>query len=82
MDWTDWADPTYRDPNPGTINYNVLFQNVAKAGDTVLGAQGTDAQSVLANPQFNDVQTGDYTLDPNSSALTEGFNPNGVPLAP
>jgi hypothetical protein len=60
----------------------VLFQNVAKAGDTVLGAQGTDAQSVLANPQFNDVQTGDYTLDPNSSALTEGFNPNGVPLAP
>ena len=81
MDWTDWADPTYRDPNPGTINYNVLFQNVAKAGDTVLGAQGTDAQSVLANPQFNDVQTGDYTLAPNSPALTEGFNPSGVPLA-
>jgi hypothetical protein len=62
MDWTDWADPTYRDPNPGAINYNVLFQNVAKAGDTILSGQGSDAQSVLANPQFNNVQTGDYTL--------------------
>jgi parallel beta-helix repeat protein len=82
MDWTDWANPTYRDPNPGTVNYNVLFQNVAKAGDTILSGQGTDAQSVLTNPQFTNVQTGDYTLMPNSPALAEGFNPNGVPLAP
>jgi len=82
MDWTDWADPTYRDPNPGAINYNVLFQNVAKAGDTILSGQGSDAQSVLANPQFNNVQSGDYTLQPNSPALAQGFIPNGVPLAP
>ena len=82
MDWTDWANPGYRDPNPGTINYNVLFQNVAKAGDTALEAQGTDAQSVLANPQFNNVKSGDYTLMPDSPALAQGFNTNGVPLAP
>jgi len=82
MDWTDWSDPTYRDPNPGTINYNVMFQNVAKAGDTILGSQGVDANSVLANPMFNNAQTGDYTLQANSPAITAGFNPAGVPLAP
>jgi hypothetical protein len=37
---------------------------------------------VLANPQFNNVQSGDYTLQPNSPALAQGFIPNGVPLAP
>jgi hypothetical protein len=55
---------------------------VAKAGDTVLGAQGTDANSVLVNPGFTSVQTGDYTLQANSPALAEGFNTAGVPLAP
>jgi parallel beta-helix repeat protein len=82
MDWTDWTDPSYEDPNPGTVNFNVLFQNVAQAGDTVLGAQGTDANSVLANPGFTNAQAGDYTLLANSPALAEGFNATGVPLAP
>jgi parallel beta-helix repeat protein len=82
FDWTDGADPAYRDPNPGTINYNVLFQNVAKAGDTALGSQGTDTNSVLSNPMFNNAQTGDYTLQQGSPALAEGFVASGVPLAP
>ena len=82
MDWTDWADPTYRDPDPGTVNYNVLFQNVAKAGDTIFGAQSTDANSALANPMFANAQAGDYTLQPNSPAVAMGFTTNGVPLAP
>ncbi len=82
MDWTDWADPTYRDPDPGTVNYNVLFQNVAKAGDTIFANQSTDANSALANPMFANAQAGDYTLQPNSPAVAMGFTTNGVPLAP
>ena len=82
MDWTDWANPSYVDPNPGTVNYNVLFQNVAKAGDTVFGNQAVDSNSVLANPMFTNAQAGDYTLLANSPALVEGFVPAGVPMAP
>jgi parallel beta-helix repeat protein len=82
MDWTDWANPSYVDPNPGVVNYNVLYQNVAKAGDTIFGSQATDANSVLANPMFTNAETGDYTLLANSPALANGFDPTGVPLAP
>jgi len=82
MDWTDWANPSYVDPNPGTINSSVLFQGVAKAGDTVLGGQGSDANSVLSNPMFTNAQAGDYTLQANSPALAVGFTTAGVPLAP
>jgi parallel beta-helix repeat protein len=82
MDWTDWADPSYRDPDPGTVNYNVLFQNVAKAGDTIFANQTTDANSTLANPMFTNAQAGDYTLQSNSPAFAMGFTIAGVPLAP
>jgi parallel beta-helix repeat protein len=82
MDWTDWTDPSYVDPNPGTINSSVLFQGVAKAGDTVFGGQGADANSVLSNPMFTNAQAGDYTLQSNSPALAVGFTTAGVPLAP
>jgi hypothetical protein len=82
MDWTDWADPSYRDPDPGTVNYNVLFQNVAKAGDTIFANQTTDANSTLANPTFTNAQAGDYTLQSNSPAFAMGFTVAGVPLAP
>ncbi|MGD0631872.1 MAG: carbohydrate-binding domain-containing protein, partial [Terracidiphilus sp.] len=82
MDWTDWANPSYRDPDPGTVNYNVLFQNVAKAGDTIFGNQSTDAASAIADPMFADAQAGDYTLLPDSPAFGMGFTASGVPLAP
>jgi parallel beta-helix repeat protein len=82
MDWTDWADPSYLDPNPGSIDNNVLYQNVAKAGDSIFGSLPTDANSVLADPMFTNVQTGDYALQQDSPALTLGFNTTGVPLAP
>jgi len=83
QDVFDWSDGgTYIDPNPGLIDDNVLFQNVARAGDTVIGAQGVDAHSLLANPGFTNAQAGDYTLPANSPALALGFNPGGVPLAP
>lgn len=81
MDWTDWSDPTYVDPNPGVVDYSVLYQNVAKAGDTVFGAQSTDAHSQLTNPMFVNPQTGDYTLQANSPALSSGFVQESVPLA-
>ena len=82
FDWTNGADPTYRAPDPGTINYNVQFQSLAKAGDTVLGPQRTAANSVLFNPIFNSALTGEYTLQQGSPALAIGFNTNGVRLAP
>jgi len=83
QDVFDWSDGgSYLDPNPGVIDDNVLFQNVARAGDTVIGAQGADAHSLLANPGFTNAQAGDYTLQPNSPALALGFDPSGVPLAP
>ena len=81
MDWTDWTNPTYVDPNPGTVDYNVLFANVVKAGDTVFGTQLTDVHSQLVNPMFTNPQIGDYTLQPNSPALSEGFVQESVPLA-
>jgi len=82
MDWADWAQPSYVDPNPGIVDYNVLFQNVAKITDTVFGAVQTDLHSVLSDPAFSNAQSGDYTLLGNSPALANGFNPAGVPLAP
>ena len=82
LDWTDWTDASYIDPNPGIVDYSVLYQNVAKAGDTVFGSQQTDAHSLLTDPAFSNAQAGDYTLLANSPALALGFNPAGVPLAP
>jgi parallel beta-helix repeat protein len=82
MDWTDWTDPSYVDPDPGTVDSSVLFQSVAKAGDTIFGSERLDAHSVLTDPQFTNPQAGDYTLQPDSPALAVGFSTNGVPLAP
>ena len=80
QDMVDWSDPGYVDPNPGTVDYSVLYENVAKASDSAFGAQLTDTHSQLVNPMFNDPQTGDYTLQAGSPALTEGFVVSGVPL--
>lgn len=82
MDWTQWSDPSYVDPDPGTIDESVLYQNVAKAGDSVFGSQPVDAHSLLADPMFANVQTGNYALESNSPALSEGFSTDGVPLMP
>lgn len=79
-DWTDFGGSTYVDPDPGTVDYNVLYQGVARAGDAVFGNQTLDAHSVLSNPMFNNPQTGDYSLKPNSPALAVGFAQEGVPL--
>jgi len=70
------------DPDPGTVDSSVLFQSVAKAGDTIFGSERLDAHSVLTDPQFTNPQAGDYTLQPDSPALAVGFSTNGVPLAP
>jgi parallel beta-helix repeat protein len=82
MDWTDWTDPSYVDPDPGAVDDNVLYLNVPKAGDTVWGNQPLDAHSLLANPLFTNAQAGDYTLQPGSPAIALGFSVAGVPLAP
>jgi parallel beta-helix repeat protein len=81
-DWTSYSCPSYVDPTPGTIDYNVLFQNVAKAIDPVFGGATLDGNSVLTDPLFTNAAGGDYTLRLNSPAFTVGFSTSGVPLAP
>jgi parallel beta-helix repeat protein len=80
QDMVDWSNPGYVDPNPGTVDYSVLYQNVMKASDSVFGAQLTDAHSQLVNPMFTNPEAGDYTLQAGSPALSEGFVLIGVPL--
>ena len=81
LDLVDWTDPGYVDPNPGTVDYSVLFENVVKASDPVFGAESTDVHSQLVNPMFTNPQTGDYTLQAGSPALVEGFVATDVPLS-
>ncbi|HEY6848576.1 MAG TPA: hypothetical protein VI320_20550 [Terracidiphilus sp.] len=50
MDWTDWSDPSYVAPKPGSVDDNILYQNVAKAADSVFGSQPVEANSLLATP--------------------------------
>jgi len=82
LDWNDWSLPSYVDPSPGFIDFNVLYHDVTTITDTVFGTQPTDAHSVIADPGFTNAQTGDYTLLPTSPAPGLGFNSAGVPLAP
>jgi len=80
LNWSDGAVPAYIDPNPGSINDNVLFQNVARSDDTTMGANGADANSQLVNPMFANATIGNYTLQANSPALGMGFTTGAVPL--
>jgi hypothetical protein len=76
------SNSSYVDSNPGTINYNVLYQNVSKASNALFGSQALDANSVLSDPLFTNPAVGDYTLQGNSPAFGVGFITAGVPLAP
>jgi parallel beta-helix repeat protein len=81
-DWTNYDYPSYVDPNPGTINYNVLFQNFSIAWDPIFGSVVLDKNTLLTDPLFTNAAGGDYTLQLSSPALTVGFSTSGVPLAP
>ena len=81
-DWTSYSCPGYMDPNPGTINYNVLFQNFSIASDPIFGSVVLDQNTLLTDPLFTNAAGGDYTLQQNSPAFAAGFNTSGVPLAP
>jgi len=81
LDWTDWCLPSYVDPDPGIIDFNLLYRDVNPVKDTIFGTQTTDAHSLTADPGFTNAQKGDYTLQMNSPAPGLGFNSSGVPLA-
>jgi parallel beta-helix repeat protein len=81
-DWTNLNFPSYVDPNPGTIDDNVLYQGVAKAIDPVFGLELLDAHSLLNDQLFTNASEGNYSLQGNSPAYTVGFITSGVPLAP
>jgi parallel beta-helix repeat protein len=76
------ANSSYLDPDPGTIDYNVLYQNIAKASNSLFGSQTLDVHSVLSDPLFTNPAVGEYTLQDNSPAFGVGFITAGVPLAP
>ena len=82
MDWTDWSDPSYVDPKPGSIDDNFLYQNVAKAAESVFGSQPVEANSLLANSMPPQKKTGDYTLEQRSPAFNLGFSAADIPFAP
>ncbi len=82
FDFTAESYPDYVDPDPGTIDYNLLYLQVDKASDSIFGTQPLDVHSVTADPLFMDAGGGDYTLKPNSPAANVGFNSSGVPLTP
>jgi Ca-dependent carbohydrate-binding module xylan-binding len=72
--------PNYVDPNPGTIDFNLLYLTVDKTSDSIFGSQQLDAHSIAADPLFTDPGSGDYTLKANSPAAGLGFSAVGVPL--
>jgi hypothetical protein len=76
------SNSSYLDPDPGTIDYNVLYQNITKASSSLFGSQPLDVHSVLSDPLFTNPAAGDYMLQGNSPALGVGFITAGVPLAP
>jgi parallel beta-helix repeat protein len=82
FDMTPSLYPSYEDPDPGTINSNLLFQNVSRARDPVFGGQELDLDTVVADPIFANSSSGDYRIQAGSPALTIGFKTSGVPLLP
>jgi hypothetical protein len=76
----DFGTSGYTDPTPGTIDYNLLYQSLSKAGSTY--GYTIDKHSVIGNPLFLNTNIGDYTLQSGSPAFGLGFSSTGVPLAP
>jgi len=64
----DWSDGGRISIQPRRDRRQRALPELARAGDTVIGAQGADAHSLLANPG-SPMHSGDYTLQPNSPAL-------------
>ena len=81
-DMTSGNDPLYVDPNPGTINLNILYQQVSRASDTIFGGLDLDEDSVTADPLFVNPSRGDYRIQAGSPALATGFTSGGVPMVP
>jgi len=81
-DFTGTNYPNYIDPNPGVIDYNLLYSHVDKASDSIFGTRPLDVHTISADPLFTDPGSGDYSLQPNSPAGTVGFVSTGVPLKP
>jgi Right handed beta helix region/Ca-dependent carbohydrate-binding module xylan-binding len=80
-DMTPLKYPLYLDPNPGTINSNLLYQSVSKATDATFGGEVLDLNSLIGDPLFAAPSRGDYRLQPGSPAFAIGFSVSGVPLA-
>jgi parallel beta-helix repeat protein len=82
FDMTPTEYPFYEDPEPGTIDSNLLFQNVSAASDQIFGGQQLDLDTLVADPLFANPSSGDYRLQTGSPALAIGFKTSGVPLLP
>jgi len=82
LDSTRDFNPNHVDPDPGTIDYNLLYRDVDKATDAIFGTRLLDAHTISGDPLFADPASGDYTLQMSSPAFKVGFLADGVPLEP
>ena len=82
LDYTPSQLPGYLDPHPGTVDYNLRYQQVTAALDSSFGSQALDAHSNNADPSFAAAGAGDYSLQAGSPAAGVGFVSAGVPLSP
>ena len=74
----------YVDPNPGPIDYDVIFNRnlLFENSSSHLNGEVINAHSIVANPRLMNPAIGDYRLLSGSPALSRGFSTDGVPLAP
>jgi hypothetical protein len=76
----DFGTSGYTDPTPGSIDYNLIWKSLSKGPNTY--GYTSDTHSVIGDPLFNSVSTGDYTLNGSSPAFALGFTSTGTPLSP
>jgi hypothetical protein len=77
----DFQPGSATDPNPGTINYNLVWNTGVTLAPSLFGYT-IDKNGKQADPLFVNATIGDYTLSSSSPAFGLGFTSNGVPLAP
>ena len=74
----------YVDPDPGPIDYDVIFNRklVFEDSSPHLNGEVINTHSILADPRLANPAVGDYRLLKGSPALSRGFSIEGIPLAP
>jgi parallel beta-helix repeat protein len=73
------------DTNPGVLDYNLMWKSLTKSSSVFFGSPAStheDVHSLIADPLFTNVDTGDLRMSASSPASSLGIVTTGVPLAP